>query len=135
MSDGEKSKEIVRAYVDAFNRGDMEALRAIFAEDAEVQGVLGWGGMDVVVPIWEQLHAAFGIELTIEDLVAEGDVVAARYVERGASRAAFRGQGPTGRSYEIVAMEWFVLRDGRIHRRWGARDSASQAKQMGLGPP
>lgn len=135
MSDAETNKEVVRAYVEAFNRGDSEALRSLFAEDAQVQGVLGWGGMDVVIPIWEQLHAAFGIELTIEDLIAEGDLVAARYVERGASRGAFRGQGPTGKPYEIVAMEWFVLRDGRIHRRWGVRDSAAQAKQMGLNPP
>jgi steroid delta-isomerase-like uncharacterized protein len=135
MSDGEEAKALVRAYVDAFNRGDSEALRAIFTEDAQVQGVLGWGGMDVVIPIWEQLHAAFGIELRIEDLIAEGDLAAARYVERGVSRGAFRGQEPTGKPYEIVAMEWFVVRDGRIHRRWGARDSAAQAKQMGLNPP
>jgi hypothetical protein len=39
---------------------------------------------------------------------------------------------PTGKTYEIVAMEWFELRDGRIARRWGARDSASQARQIGL---
>lgn len=135
MTDLEAAKSLVRAYVDAFNRGDMETLRALFTEDAQVQGVLGWGGMDVVIPIWEQLHACFGIELTIEDLVAEGDIVAARYVERGTSRAAFRGQGPTGKSYEIVAMEWFALRGARIHRRWGARDSAAQARQMGLNPP
>jgi hypothetical protein len=29
-------------------------------------------------------------------------------------------------------MEWFVIKDGRIHRRWGARDSAAQFRQMGL---
>lgn len=133
MSD-EANKDVVRAYVDAFNRGDMDALRGLFTEDAEVHGVLGWGGMDTVLPVWEQLHAAFGITLQIEDLIAEGDVVGARYVERGASRAAFRGQGPTGKPYEIVAMEWFVLRDGRIRRRWGARDSASMSRQMGLNP-
>jgi steroid delta-isomerase-like uncharacterized protein len=132
VSGAESNKEVVRAYVDAFNRGDMEALRSLFTEDAQIQGVLGWGGMDVVVPIWEELHAAFGITLTIEDMIAEGDVVAVRFVDSGSSRAAFRGQGPTGGSYEVVAMEWFVMRDGRIHRRWGARDSASQARQMGL---
>ena len=132
MGDGKTNKEVVRAYVDAFNRGDMEMLRSLFTEDAQVQGVLGWGGMDVVVPIWEELHAAFGITLQIEDMIAEGDVVAARLVDRGASLGAFRGQGPTGRNYEVVAMEWFVMRDGQIHRRWGARDWASQARQMGL---
>jgi hypothetical protein len=29
-------------------------------------------------------------------------------------------------------MEWFVLREGRIHRRWGARDAAAQARQLGM---
>lgn len=133
MSD-DHNKGVIRAYVDAFNRGDLEALRGLFTDDAEVHGVLGWGGMDKVIPMWEQLHTAFGIELRVEDLIAEGDLVAARYVERGVSRGAFRGQGPTGKSYEIVAMEWFVLRDGRIHRRWGARDFASMSRQMGLNP-
>jgi len=34
--------------------------------------------------------------------------------------------------YELVAMEWFVIHDGKIQRRWGARDSASQARQLGI---
>jgi predicted ester cyclase len=55
-----------------------------------------------------------------------------RYTERGTFTGPFRGQTPTGKSYELVAMEWFVVRDGRIHRRWGARDSAAQARQIGL---
>ena len=42
------------------------------------------------------------------------------------------GYEPTGRTYERVAMEWFVIRDGKIARRWGARDGASQARQIGL---
>ena len=29
-------------------------------------------------------------------------------------------------------MEWFTIRDGRIQCRWGARDSAAQARQVGL---
>ena len=132
MSAGEANKEVVRQYVAAFNQGAMEALRHIFAPDATVQGVLGWGGMDEVIPIWGELHAAFGIELTIDSMIAEGDLVAARYTERGVFRAPFRGKEPTGKPYELVAMEWFELRDGRIQRRWGARDSASQARQTGM---
>jgi hypothetical protein len=31
-------------------------------------------------------------------------------------------------------MEWFEVRDGLIQRRWGARDSASINRQMGLPP-
>jgi predicted ester cyclase len=54
------------------------------------------------------------------------------YTERGTFRAPAFGKEPTGKSYELVAMEWFVIRDGKIQRRWGARDSASQARQLGI---
>ncbi len=132
MTDQERNKQIVRAYADAFNRGDLEELRALFAPDAEIQGVLGKGQIDKIEPIWRQLVEGLAINLTIEDSVAEGDTVAVRYVERGTFRAPFFGHQPTGKSYELVAMEWFVIRDGKIQRRWGARDQASQARQLGM---
>jgi steroid delta-isomerase-like uncharacterized protein len=128
----ERNKQVVQEYVEAFNRGDMEALSRLFTPDALVYGVLGWGNLDVVVPVWEELHNAFAITLQIEAMVAEGDTVAVCYTERGTSVGAFRGQAATGKSYEIVAMEWFIFQNGLIHRRWGARDSAAQSRQMGL---
>ncbi len=132
VSTQESNKEVVGRYIEAFNRGDMEELRQIFAHDALIYGVLGWGGLDEVVPIWEQLHQGFAMELTAEQMIAEGDVVAVRYTERGTFQGSFMGNQPTGKSFELVAMEWFISRDGKIHRRWGARDSASQARQIGL---
>lgn len=128
----EDNKKIVMDYVDAFNRGDLETLRRLFTDDALVYGVLGWGGLDVVVPIWKELHESLAIQLQIEAIIAEGDTVAVRYVERGTSVQPFRGGPVTGKSFEVVAMEWFIIKDGSIHRRWGARDSASQSRQMGL---
>jgi len=128
----EDNKRVVLAYVDAFNRGEIESLRQLFTTDALVYGVLGWGGLDKVVPIWEEIRAAFAIELNVEAMIAEGDTVAVRYNERGTSVGTFRGLQPTNQSFEVVAMEWFIIKDGRIHRRWGARDNASQFRQMGL---
>ena len=128
----EDNKTLIRDYVAAFNRGDTAQLRRLFCGDALIWGVLGWGDLDKVVPIWQDLHDAYAIELQIESLIAENDVVAALYTERGKSVGSFRGGPVTGQSYELVAMEWFRIKDGRIHRRWGARDSATQLRQMGL---
>jgi steroid delta-isomerase-like uncharacterized protein len=72
------------------------------------------------------------VTLTVEDIAAEGVTVAVRYTERGTFRGRFQGHPPTGKSYELVAMEWFEVREGRIARRWAARDHASQARQIGL---
>ena len=126
------NKQTVSRYVEAFNRGDMDALRNLFTPDAVVHGVLGWGGLDKVMPIWRELHTAFAIQLNIESMIEENNLVAVRYTERGRSVGNWRGQAATGKSYELVAMEWFEMHDGKIHRRWGARDSATQNRQMGL---
>ena len=128
----EQNKQTVLAYVDAFNRGDIDELRTLFTDGALVYGVLGWGGMDHVVPIWREIKAAFDLQLTVEEIISEGDTVAVRYTERGTSRGSFRGGPVTGKSFEVVAMEWFIIKDGKIHRRWGARDNAAQMRQMGL---
>jgi len=72
------------------------------------------------------------MQLDIQSLIAEGNVVSARYVESGSFRAPAFGHQPTGKSYELVAMEWFEIEDGKIKRRWGARDSAAQARQLGI---
>jgi predicted ester cyclase len=134
MSIEEQAKQVVRDYVAAFNRGDLPALRSLLTEDAEIQGVMGKGLIDRVAPIWQQLIAGYGMQLKIEGLIAEGNVVAARYVETGTFRAPAFGHAPTGKSYELVSMEWFEIEGRRIKRRWGARDSASQARQLGLPP-
>lgn len=132
MSPQEQNKLLVEAYVDAFNAGEMEKLAALFSPEAEIQGVLGKGQMEKVMPIWVQLVKGLGMQLKIEEMCAEGDIVAVRYTETGTSKETFMGNAPTGRSYELVAMEWFVIKQGLIVRRWGARDGASQARQLGF---
>jgi len=86
----------------------------------------------ITLRLWEQLIRCFKINLRVEAMVAEDDTVAVRYIERGTFSSPYRGISPTGKSYEVIAMEWFVLRDGKITQRWGARDSAAIFGQMGV---
>src|SRR3954452_6165160 len=135
MSIEEENKAVVRSHVEAFNRGDLAALRVLLADDAEIQGVMGRGLFERVEPVWRQLIEGYGMQLRIEELVAEGSRVAARFTETGTFRAPAFGHQPTGKSYELVAIELFEIEGGRFKRRWGARDSASQARQLGIPSP
>jgi steroid delta-isomerase-like uncharacterized protein len=125
-------KQVVLAYIDAFNRGDLDGLCGLFAPDALISGVLGWGTVDRVRPVWKELIESLQINLHVDAIISEANMVAVRLIERGKSVRPFRGAGPTGRSYELTAMEWFELKDGLISRRWGVRDSASQNRQLGF---
>lgn len=125
--------DLVRAYVDAFNGANWDRLTQLFAPDAKIRGVLGWGGLDFALPIWRELHANMGMRLRVDELIVEDQKAAALLTETGTFQARFRGlpqMEPTGKSYEIVAIEWFEFDSGRILRRWGARDSAAITKQI-----
>jgi hypothetical protein len=123
MSQADSRAQVVR---------DLEGLKALFVPDAHIQGVLGAGLIDKVTAIWRQLIEGLGIQLAIEELIADGERVAVRYTERGVFRGPFMGAQPTGKTYALVAIEWFVVRDGVIQRRWAAGDAASQARQIGF---
>jgi predicted ester cyclase len=89
--------------------------------------------VDDVEPIWRELHEGLNTRLEILGMAAEAGEVVARYRETGRFVGEFRGlagQRPTGRSYEIVAMEWFVVDQGRISCRWAARDSGAITRQV-----
>jgi len=127
-----REKAVVLAYVDAFNRGDLDVLCNLFTPDAQIWGVLGWGGVEKARPVWKALIESMKMQLHVEAIISEEHTVAVRYIERGQSTGEFMGKAPTGRSYEIIAMEWFEIKDGLIHRRWGARDSAAISRQLGF---
>jgi steroid delta-isomerase-like uncharacterized protein len=128
----ETNKQTILHYTTAFNAGDLTTLRSLFTEGAQIHGVLGSGGLDLALPIWQELHTAFAIQLTPEEILATDTAVVVRYTERGTFRAPFRGHPPTGKSYQLPAIEWFTLRDGKISHRHAARDSATQFRQIDL---
>jgi hypothetical protein len=41
-----QNRAVITAYVDAFNRGDLEEVCRLFSPDAEIYGVLARGGLD-----------------------------------------------------------------------------------------
>ena len=74
------------------------------------------------------------VRLDVEDLIAEGDKVVARYLARGNHHGRLMGIPPTGKS--ITYNEIFIARfaDGRIAETWGVVDVLSQMRQLGVIP-
>ena len=68
-------KEVVKAWVDAFNRADLEALAALYAEDAINHQVM-WEPLQGRSSIREMLHSEFDrAEMTclVENIFEDGD--------------------------------------------------------------
>ncbi len=71
---------------------------------------------------------------TVEELIGEGDRVAARTLTSGTHTGIFLGHPPTGRHFSAAGLEVFTLRDGWLIERTGVFDSAAMFQQLGLQP-
>jgi predicted ester cyclase len=73
-------------------------------------------------------------DLTIEvlHLVAEDDLVAAHYIERGTQTGPFGAQPPTGKSYAKNGHGIYRIADGLMVEAWIQEDDQSFAQQLGL---
>jgi len=83
----------------------------------------------------QALHTSFpDLTITVEDVIAEGDTVAARLTARGTHLAAFRGIPPTGRTVQWTGIRIFRIADGKIVEHWANWDDLGLLQQLGVPP-
>jgi steroid delta-isomerase-like uncharacterized protein len=75
------------------------------------------------------------LHVTIEEQVAEGDLVATRWSARGTQQGPFGAIPPTGRSVEVRAMHFHRFVDGKIVEFWEQFDLMGALQQLGVLPP
>ena len=81
------------------------------------------------------LHTAFPDTMaTIENLVVQGDMVAARLVVTGTHRGDFAGIPPTGKQISIQVFDLVRVIDGKMTEHWGLSDQFSLLQQLGAIP-
>ena len=131
------SAEVVRRWFQAFNDGDMEAEAAARSADfvAHAPGMpIPLDGED-----WQQFIGMFfagfpDMQLDVQDIVAQGDRVAVRWIFHGTHQGEFFGVPPTGTRVRMNAIEINRVQDGKIAEHWVELDQLSMLQQIGAIP-
>jgi steroid delta-isomerase-like uncharacterized protein len=132
----EANKQIVlRFYDELWNRGNFDAADELVAEDyvrhdlRPAEAPPGPAGQSAVA---KRFRAAFpDVHLQVEALVAEGEIVVARWTISGTHTGAWGGIAPTGRSVRFTGVNFFRLADGKIAEIWNVRDDLGLREQVG----
>jgi steroid delta-isomerase-like uncharacterized protein len=75
------------------------------------------------------------INITLEDVIAEGDQAVTRYTIRGTHRGETEEFGPpTGRQMEVEGITIHRIEGGKIVEEWERYDNLSVMQQLGLVP-
>lgn len=128
---------IRRVHKELWSRGDFDAIDDLVAPDFVGHAPLGsdWHGPQALQTRIRAHRATFpDWNERVEELVAEGDLVAVRFTSIGTDRGGFRGNPPTGRQVTIREFAIYRLAEGKIVEQWVLPDLLALERQLGLIP-
>jgi len=120
--------------VAGFNRsGDREAFLQAYDPGVRLHGYPGdlegrEGLRQFHLALWEAFPDA---ELTVEDLVVEGDRAALRYRLRGTHRGAYLGIEATGLTIDVEGLTMLRVSGARVVEEWHSPTELSILRQLG----
>lgn len=123
----EANKEVVRRYFDErWNRGNPDICDELMAPTMDIQAMKEWG---------RSMYATFGnIQLTILDLLGEGDQVVVHWRVDATHQGEYLGVAATGKPVAYQGIALLRVVDGKIVSDTAYWDNLAILRQLGAVP-
>ncbi len=151
----EENKAFVRHFYESFGKEDHvrqireaenheaeaeKVVRAIFSEayapDCFMHATEGDRSLEDDIKDTALYFAAFpDIKATVEDMIAEGDKVVARWTMRGTHEGTVRDIPATGRQVTVKGVTIKRVASGKVVEEWALIDMLGLMQQIGAIPP
>jgi steroid delta-isomerase-like uncharacterized protein len=135
----EENKALVRRWFEeVWNQGNAAAIDELLAEDGVIHGLLDAGGNPVQgLPSFHEFHTQFrgafpDMNVSVEDMIAEGDKVVARCSVRGKHTGEHLGFKATNAPVQFEGVAIVRIKDGKIAEAWNQFDFLEMNKQLGV---
>ena len=134
----EKNKALLhRWFEEVWDKGRAEAIDEMLAAEAVAHGLADESGAPLrgpegFKPFFHKFREAFpDIEVNIDDIITEGETVAARCTVRGTHRGNSLGVEATQQPVEFTGMTMLRVKDGQIAEAWNNFDFLKLFQQIG----
>ena len=128
---------ILRMVQQVWNEGRIDLVEEFFEEDY-VEFIVGQPprtGYELVRQAVELVRNTYpDFVLSIDEQVAEGDSIAARWTLTGTHEGEFYGIPPTGKQIKQSGATFYRLSNGRIAEVWFLADMMGLMQQLGVIP-
>jgi predicted ester cyclase len=122
----EANKAFVRSYLEALSGKEKpRALQDEYIADSDEE-------LKEHIVFFEASFPRYA--LPIDDLIAEGDKVAARLRFEGAQKGELLGIAPTGKEVSVPFTITYRLAGGKIAQHWMSFDRMALMEQLGVAP-
>jgi steroid delta-isomerase-like uncharacterized protein len=138
MSIEQNKTNFRRVPEEIFNQGKLELIDEIFAADYVEHVPLPPGmpaGREAVKQFIAMLRAAFpDLHYTIEDELAEGDMVVDRVTVQGTHQGDFMGIPASGKQATWGEIHMGRFASGKLVEHWANQDQLGMLQQLGIIP-
>jgi len=127
-----------RWFEEVWNKRRAEAIREMVTEDLVVHGLSDAQGEAIKgVKEFDRFHSQFvnafpNIQVKVEDLIAEGDKVAARCTVSAKHTGDALGFAPTHADVDFTGIAIVRIKDGKIVEAWNNFDFMKMNRQLGI---
>jgi len=132
----EDNKALTRHGYDALNQKDLAAFYELLAPDIVLHDAsLTIQGIDAYQQWLSMYYTAFpDLHLTMEDIIAEGDIVVVRQTFRGTHQGELMGTAPTGKQVTVLGINILRIVNGKSVEEWLNFDALGMVQQLGVVP-
>jgi steroid delta-isomerase-like uncharacterized protein len=134
----EENKALARRWADIMTQGNLDLVDEIYAPDyvghdstspEDIRGVEG------IREFFSMYLGAFpDDEVTIEDQLAEGDMVATRWTGRATHQGELMGIPPSGNRVEVTGITISRIEGGKVAEEWQQYDALGLMQAIGAVP-
>jgi predicted ester cyclase len=135
----EENKALARRIIEeAWNQGNLVVVDELMAPDYAGHHALV-GNQPPSRDLYKQFiirtRTAFpDMRATIEEQIAEGDLVVTRWSVQGTHQGMFRGHSPTGKQMSVTGIIIERIVSGKAVEGWMEMDTMNQMQQLGVMP-
>jgi steroid delta-isomerase-like uncharacterized protein len=128
---------VTSMFEQGWNRGEVEVFSSSIAETVDFHyagspQVVSREEMGAIVLRWRDAFP--DLRMAIDELIAEGNLVAARLTLSGTHEGPWRGAAPTGKSVTMALMMFFRFEDGKLVELWESDDQLGFRRQLKMLP-
>ena len=130
-----ENKKIVRRYQEIYNSNQLDDLLEVLSQDLLTPKIMAGvpAGIEGAKAAHRIMLAGFpDYQTVIDDLIAEGDKVAARITMSGTNTGTFMGIPPTNKFISFTGMYIARIANEKIVEHWGEEDGVSLLSQLGV---
>jgi steroid delta-isomerase-like uncharacterized protein len=128
-------KTVLHFYEEVWNKGNVDVALEVFADDYmrhDLRPTKALAGAEGQRRIAEDFRSAFpDLTFNVDLVLAEGDLVAARWTAQGTNTGRWGDQAPTGNSVTFSGVNIFRFAQGKVIEIWNHRDDLGLMQHLG----